>query len=106
VGKLFFLDPLVVGAIRFTATRNVTYAFEVLKELETRLTTSLDPRSKGRPGTVALARSSGAARHIVNVRYWPNADIFSYSAAIRPAALLRDAIFRRTMSMWLRRLYT
>jgi dihydropteroate synthase len=32
-------------------------------------TTSLDPRSKGRPGTVALARSSGATRHIVNVRY-------------------------------------
>src|SRR5262245_29840373 len=30
-------------------------AFEVLKELETRLTMSLDPRSKGRPGT-ALAQ--------------------------------------------------
>lgn len=37
-------------------------------------TTSLDPRSKARPGNVALARSSGATGRVVNVRYWPLAD--------------------------------
>ena len=46
-------------------------------------TTSLDPRSKGRPGSVALARSSGATRHIVNVRFWPIADISYCTAHVR-----------------------
>src|SRR5262245_30328079 len=42
-------------------------------------TTSPTPQNTGPQRNAALARSSGAAGHLVNVRYWPKADIAIHS---------------------------
>ena len=57
-----------------------TPRFEVLKELETGLSTSLDPRSKGRRRARLQCRRSQAD---LNVAFGPKADIRSCAAHVR-----------------------
>jgi hypothetical protein len=74
VAKVVYIGTASIARSK-TATAEAIFWRAIAVSAITARTTSLDPRSKGRPGNVALARSSGATRHIVNVRYWPLADM-------------------------------